>query len=492
VFLGWILFRWTRERFGSITALLTLTLFAFSPTILAHSRYVTTDLGAAFGFFIGIIAYLRYLEIPTRKNLVLAGLIFGIAQLTKFSLVLLLPVYAIMILAWVLTRPSLHWHERGRIFWQISLNTAAILTIGFLLVWAVYGILTWNYPPERQFRDAEFILTSYGFRPIVNLDLQLIKNPFTRPIGQYLLGVLMVNQRAAGGNTAYFLGGVSAAGWKTYFPVLYLLKETLALHILTLIAVWFAVWKIWKRADVKELNSLRKSNFEKSVVWIRDHFVEFISLIFIAFYWALSIQSPLNIGIRHLMPTFPFIYLLIAKQIVEWLQWHEESNPHTWLGWLKNIYQLYIKSVPKYLLVGLLILWMITSAFGVYPHFLAYYNELVGAKNGYKMAVDSNYDWGQDLKRLRDFVNEHGIEKISVDYFGGGNPRYYLGDKFEPWWSSRGPASGWFAISATFRQGAFGKPVKRFERKPEDSYEWLKPYEPVARAGYSIFIYQLP
>src|SRR3990167_8406672 len=115
VFFGWLIFIWTRGRFGPAPALMTLILFASSPTILAHSRYVTTDLGAAFGFFIGIIAYLRYLEIPTRKNLILAGLIFGIAQLIKFSLVLIIPVYAVMIIAWVLTRPSLHWHERGRI-----------------------------------------------------------------------------------------------------------------------------------------------------------------------------------------------------------------------------------------------------------------------------------------------------------------------------------------------------------------------------------------
>ena len=91
-----------------------------------------------------------------------------------------------------------------------------------------------------------------------------------------------------------------------------------------------------------------------------------------------------------------------------------------------------------------------------------------------------------------------------MDYFGGGNLKYYLGSNFEPWWSARGyppapmvpsgPAGGprWFAISATFQQGAFGKPVPGFDRKSEDSYEWLKSYEPVARAGKSIFIYKLP
>lgn len=490
--LGWLLFDWTQKMFGNSVGVLTLILFAFSPTVLAHSRYVTTDLGAAFGFFIGIISFLQFLEVPNRKNFFLAGISFGTAQLLKFSLVLLIPLYALMVIVWVLTRPRFHWHDRMKVFWKLTVNTVATMLLGFLLVWVVYAVFTWNYPQERQFRDAEFILSSYGFRPIVDFDLALIKNRFTRPFGQYLLGVLMVNQRAAGGNTAFFLGEVSAAGSPLYFPLLYLLKETLALHILTVIALWFAAWKIFRR-NKPSFNG-EKRGLERIRNWIENHFLEFTALLFIGFYWSISIKSSLNIGVRHVLPTFPFIYFLVSKQIVEWLRWHNAADPKTWFGWLKNIHQLYIKSLPKYFFVGLLILWMVATTVGVYPYFLTYYNELIigGTDNGWKIAVDSNYDWGQDLKRLRDFMKEREIEKIALDYFGGGNPRYYLGAKFEPWWSARGPASGWFAISATFRQGAFGEPAPGFLRKPEDSYGWLKNYEPVARAGKSIFIYQLP
>jgi len=112
--------------------------------------------------------------------------------------------------------------------------------------------------------------------------------------------------------------------------------------------------------------------------------------------------------------------------------------------------------------------------------------------DGYKIAVDSNYDWGQDLKRLKDFVEDNDIEKIKIDYFGGGNPAYYFGEKYESWWSSKGaPEPGnWFAISATFLQSSKGKPAKGFVIKPEDSYPWLNNKQPVARAGTSIFIYK--
>ena len=218
-------------------------------------------------------------------------------------------------------------------------------------------------------------------------------------------------------------------------------------------------------------------------------------MIFIAVYWTSSITSPLNIGVRHVLPTFPFIYLLVSKKIVAWLRSWPRDEIRNWWEWLKRAYQMYIASIPRYLFVSGLVIWQAASVFAVFPHFLSYYNALGGGvENGYRVAVDSNYDWGQDLKRLRDFVASNGISAIRVDYFGGGSPRYELGEKFIPWNSSSGypPAGGWLAISATFQMSSYGTPVRGFIRRPEDSYEWLKPFRPVARAGKSIFIYQLP
>ena len=140
-----------------------------------------------------------------------------------------------------------------------------------------------------------------------------------------------------------------------------------------------------------------------------------------------------------------------------------------------------------------LVLWMILGATITFPYYLSYYNELAGGtRYGYRIAVDSNYDWGQDLKRLDDFVGKSGIGKIAIDYFGGGNPQYYFGDKFEPWWSAKGepPIGTWFAVSATFLEGGLGTPTKNFLIKPEDSFSWLKNKQPLMRAGTSIFIYK--
>lgn len=484
---GWLLFLWTRIRFGRKAALLTLVLFAFSPTFLTHSRYVTTDLGAAFGFFIGIAGFLYFLERQTWKRAFTAGLLFGAAQLFKFSLVLLVPLYIFFIAAWVATLPRLHIHERLRLFFKSAAKTGFIFLVGLAVIWAIYLPHVKNYPQDKQIRDAEFILSSHPNPSAASFNLALMKNPITRPLGQYMLGALMVNQRASGGNTVYFLGDVAATGSPYYFPLLFMVKEPLALHVLIFIAAWFAIRRTWQSQRRPDKNLAAKMS-----EWIHAHFAEFASLAFIIFYWGLSIASPLNIGIRHVLPTFPFIYILVAKYVSAWLESHVTADPQNWFDWLRNIYALYIKSIPKYIVVAVLLLWFALSSAAAFPNFMTYYNELAGGSpEGYKIAVDSNYDWGQDLKRLLEYVEKNNIDSIGVDYFGGGHVEYYFGSRAFRWNSSKGPLHGWFAISATLLQGATANPVKGFQRTPEESYEWLRPYVPVARVG-SIFVYKLP
>lgn len=503
---GWLFWLWTKKNYGHKAALLALAFYAFSPTFIAHSRYVTTDLAAAFAFFIGIVSFLNFLKEPSAKNTMIAGIIFGVAQLLKFSLFLLIPLYAVLLVIWTLVQMHLSIRDKAVFFLRILGKTVVIGLIGLILIWGVYAYHVWNYPPERQLSDSEFILGSFGVRSLVDLNLWMIQQPLLRPLAQYMLGILMVIQRVAGGNTAYFLGEVSSSGSFLYFPVLYFLKEPLVFHILSFTALGFAL---------KRFARAKRKTFSKILWWARDHFLETASLVFVTLYWGWSMRSPLNIGVRHLLPTFPFIYVLVAKEITSWLENKVMPDPRRWGGVFKNLNYLYVRAIPKYIFVGLLMIWLTAGSIIVFPHYLSYYNELApltarairaedanrdlprtrqagGMDKGYLIAVDSNYDWGQDLRRLKTFVEENNIEKISLDYFGGGNPRYYLGGRFEPWWSARGAASGWFALSISLQMGAFGNPVEGFIRKQEDSYEWLKPHQPVARAGKSIFIYKLP
>jgi hypothetical protein len=487
ILFGWLFFKWASSLYGDKVGLLALFLFAFSPTFLAHSKYVTTDLGAAFGFFIGIAAFLNFLSKNDSKSLIIAGLAFGVAQLLKFSLVILGPLYLLLGILWVLLQnyENFKWTKVVKEKFLMVGKVALIGLIGLLLIWSFYLFHTWNYPAEKQLTDTQHLLSTFGFRMPAEIVIRIADTPVLRALGHYWLGILMVIQRAGGGNTTAFLGEISSIGWPSYFPLLYLLKEHLALHILTFIALFFGIRKILKSRN----NTL--GNFAS---WLKENFALTASFIFIGIYWLQAISSPLNLGIRHVMPTFPFIYLLVSREIIRWISSYPVEVPRTFGQWLKNLYCLYIRPLKRGLLAAILLLWLFVSALIAFPHYLPYYNGLAGGTpEGHKIAVDSNYDWGQDLKRLRNWVNKNiPTEKIAIDYFGGGNPAYYLEGQYIPWWSSKGkpPNETWLAVSATFLENARAKPVKGFVKKAEDSYPWLANKKPFTRAGSSIFIFK--
>jgi hypothetical protein len=148
-----------------------------------------------------------------------------------------------------------------------------------------------------------------------------------------------------------------------------------------------------------------------------------------------------------------------------------------------------------------LLCWQISSAFFCAPYYLSRFNNLSGGtRGGYLRSVDSDFDWGQDLKRLscwtRDNAAALGTGHIALDYFGGSDAGYYLGGRAVPWRSAMGDprARGisWLAVSAENLSLAIGVKSAGSLRDDRDSYTWLKaPLRPDHKAGTSIFIYDL-
>lgn len=470
ILLGFFIYRWTKELYGKLAALMAVFLFSFSPTFIAHGRYVTTDVGAAFAFFFASYFFIKFLKNPSGKNLFWAGISFGVAQLIKFSLILLIPYFGILVLIWI----YIQWRETKQ-FWKTFftyiLKFAAVMIIGFLLVYPVYMFHVANYPAEKQISDTTFIASQFPIKPVGNLIIWMSKQPILKPYAQYALGLFMVFQRATGGNTTYFLGDVTNKGWKSYFPIVYAIKEPLTLHILTIFALLFLAAGAKKEIWQKAFKSL--SNF------VKNNFTEIAMLIFLAIYWGASITSNLNIGVRHILPTIPFVYILVSGQIKRLFNHIHNKKVFVICG----------------LVFGALLAWYAFSSLSIFPYYLTYFNELVGkAKNGYAYVTDSNLDWGQDLKRLAKWVEENNIQKIKVDYFGGAIASYYLGNKAEEWHAEYNPekAKGsWLAVSATFLQQNRAIPTKGFEKRT-DQYLWLNQYTPVTVIGNSIFVYYIP
>lgn len=462
-----IVFLWSSQLDGPTGGLIALFLFAFSPTVMAHSRFVTTDVPALFGVLLASYFFIKFLKHPNHKYLFLAGLAFGVAQLTKFSLFLLVPYFGLLALVYGWMHHAYGHKLKHAIHYGFL--SVAVMIIGFVtIVWPVYALHTMNYPPARQKSDTIYLLGSYGNRKIADRIIWLSDKPVLRPLAQYGLGLLMVNQRSIGGNTTYFLGQVSNQAWKKYFPIVYFIKEPLAFWFLVAFVVGFILAKIKKLGASIDY-------------WVKENFDKFAMLLWLVIYWIVSIRANLNIGVRHLIPVYGFTYILLSGQIVKI---HEKIKTKG-----KKITLTF-----NVLFLGLLG-WYLAENLMIYPYYLTYFNQVVGGPSeGHNYVVDSNLDWGQDAKRLADWLKANNIQdKVYLDYFGWSDQSYYYPDKYI--WLHAGqfrslkdflkenPNGGWIAVSASFYMGS--------RENPETSYEWLDSIKPVAIIGNSIFVWHL-
>lgn len=452
--LALFLFKWARKLGGNYAGLAALVIFSFSPNFIAHGRLVTTDVGAALGALMAAYFWLKFLKDPKKINVLWAGVFLGIALLIKFSMILLIPFLGIITIVYAL----IHDNKINNLKKYI-LKAGLAGIIAFLLIWPIYQFHIWNYPADHQARDTAADLTSGKISAPANLVIWMSNKPILRPWAQFFRGVLMAGNRTTAGNTVYFMGEISASGWRYYFPVIYLLKELLAFHILTLITLAAALF----------LSLKRKLSFS-----IKEHFTLFSFLVFLSIYWLTAVMGNLNIGVRHILPTLPFIYLSVILVLKEVLF---KAAP------------IFKKALIS--LVFLLLAAMTFSSLSSFPYYVSYYNLLAGGtENGYKYAVDSNYDWGQDFYKLINFIEKNNIQKIYLDYFGGESPKYWLGEKYiqlNPKEFKETPR-GWIAVSLNQMMGGVAKPKPGFDQQT-GYYLWLEDYTLKAKAGDSIFIY---
>ncbi len=468
IFSSIIIFVWTRKLYGDKASLIALFLFSFSPTVIAHSRLVTTDSAALFGILISFFYLIRFIRHQTKLNLFLAALAFGVAQLTKFSLVLIIPLFLLLPIIWGLA------NKNFKIGLKTFVSSCLIIALGYIIVvWPIYALHTRNYNPQTQRNDATDVLKDYGYnqqrqptiqRKVADLVIWSSDKPMIRPLAEYALGVLMVVQRNAGGNQTFFFGKVTYTGTASYFPIVYFIKEPLAFWALALIAL-VGLFALFKKYVFKNIGH-----------WIKNHFAEVSMLLWLVLYWYTSVTAHLNIGVRHLLPTYGFVYILVSGQVARIFE-HIKYRKYLYFGYC--------------LLVGLLLGWYLLETVRVYPYYLTYFNQTVGGPSGgYRYVVDSNVDWGQDLKRVANWVNDNNISKIYLDYFGWSDPYYYLKDKYiymnndlfnsKEGFLDKNPQGGYIAVSATF-----------YAENLETGYKWLSTIPRLAAIGNSIFVWHI-
>lgn len=498
--LGAMIYRWTKELAGTVAGLFALLLYVADPNIIAHGHYVTTDLGIAAAIFATFPAFLRFLKDTRFRTTAVFGLLLGVAQLTKFSAVLLLPYFGGFILLYSLTRRKPDTVRMSKIAFLLGgllrslIRYAGAIVICFAAVWILYFLNTSGADGSRIASDASVIFAQdnpaslFARETVISLSGSVIG----KPIAQYLLGVFMVFGRVAGGHTHYFLGAVTDLASPWYFPTVFLLKETIPLLFLLLASSVYTAFRIGK-AFLGTRSGTAYGIITRS---IHSHTAQYAMFGFIILYTGISIAGNLNIGFRHLFPMLPLIVVLIAKTVTDIVRRQGFQGEHAGRA---------VLGVLSFLIAAIPIL--------AYPSYLSYFNRAAGGPNaGYRFVTDSNYDWGQDMKRLRNFVTEFDscktnptmttcvkyadilsyppIETIRTAYFGGADPASYLGDRYTEWYADWGRRSGWHAISVN----AWQESLYRDNPEGKETYRWIVDggYPLAWRAGDSIFVYYIP
>jgi hypothetical protein len=432
-----LVWRWAGRLWGNNAGLVALALFVFDPTIVAHSQLVTHDVPVSVFYFAAAYGLWRYLETCRTRHLILTGITFGLAQASKFSALLLAPLFVVMVAVW----PFLHGTpmlgrcaaqndplrsgQVGKARWwkERALGLLAIFALGGLTVWALYR---------------------FEIRPIAGVPLPV-------PAAGYFEDMLWEVRYFAHDRYFFLCGQYSASGWWYYFPLAFAIKTPLPAMLL--IGAAFA--GLGRPESKSRLTAL---------------------LLPALAYLGSTLISPLYIGYRYFIPALPFLYVLAGRLAV--------LMQHRW----------------RWALAGVLI-WSGVIAARIHPDGIAYFNELIGGPdNGWRCLVDSNIDWGQSLPALRDLIQREQLGRIKLSYFGSAHPSFY-GIDYEPLPTAdltpeRGhpalttfyphdPAPGVYAISATNLQGIAMQPEQW------DTFAYFRARRPFARAGYSILLYRV-
>jgi hypothetical protein len=450
VALGALVFLWSRRLFGTPGAFVSLILFVFSPTFLAHGGYATSDVCIALFMLASIGAWWRHLRRPGAGPFLLSAGVFGLACVAKFSAVFLLPMMALCAAAHLASQP-------GQLA-RVVRSAAGHAAVAFAVIWAFYGFRYSAFNPALPAAD-QFIVSwpvMYANTGGVGRMIHFLAGVRALPEA-FLYGAAYVFYTSQS-RGAFLNGDYSFVGWRTYFIWAFALKTTLPFIAASAAGAWVAIrTRIRPGATI----GARFSGLLPLTPL----------LALFSVYWIVSIESHLNIGHRHLAPVYPVLFIL-AGALGAWL-----ARP---LGW-------------KALLVAALVAWHVGESARVAPHYLAYFNEIAGGPSGgSRHLVDSSLDWGQDLPGLESWLeaNRKPGEDAYLAYAGTGEPRYYKmpvkrlayinGFHEDEPYLPLGP--GVYCVGATMLQQVYSSVRGPWTIELEKEYQFLRTFEPMFSA----------
>jgi len=408
-----VVFAWGRQLFDDGVAIVALVLFTTTPAVLAHASVATTDMAVTAGLASALYVWTGAPTSSTVTRALLLGVALGLAILTKLTSLMFFPACAA---ATVICRRFVvrHGAADGGPTWALRALTIAAVTAG-VAVWAGYRF-SFGPPMTRL----------AGGAPV--------------PAPELVNGLQQIVQHNSSGHDSYLLGEFRRTGWWYFFPVALAVKTPIALLCLCVAGATATVRRAAGGADWRVL----------------------VPLVCAATILIVVMPANINIGLRHILPIYPFLALLGAVGAAA--LWRAARTP--WAG--------------RTAAAGL-IAWQFATSAAAHPDYLAYFNVAAGP-HPERVLLDSDLDWGQDLLRLADTVRARRIPALRIAYFGTADVTKHgmpnvtrLGPNDRP--------TGWIAAS----QRALSHPAPRYV-----VYHWLNAYTPVARAGKSIVLFYIP
>jgi len=439
--LGIVLFLYGSRLGNSWGGLLCLCAYATMPVMLAFGPLVLTDMAIALFVVLTLWTFASMWRSPSRGTVLLFGLAFGGALLSKFSAGLLFICFPTFILSlrWrpAPQQPSDKAELRAwrRLRWR-SLFKGVL--VAALAVYAVYFILSWNEPADS--------LGFLGHNMAAPLLRRLLMPPwiYLRGLGLFAL---------SGKPPAYILGHSYPHGVWFFFPVLFLLKSPSAFLLLLLLAL--AVGLVAKFRPVRLAVIPQGMELHWRAVWV-----------FLVVFTGACILSRYQFSIRHFTISLALLILLLAPLPRALNQLRSSGWPAARAGlWL----------------TAALALASVATAVRTYPYYLPFLNSLSGGRPGYLLVADSNLDWSQGLLDVENFVRQRGQSHVLIDAFGFYDPAVYVPEAKV--WNCQVvvPEDGgqWAFVSANLIQESH-------------NCLWLLQYPHEALAGGSMYAFQLP
>jgi hypothetical protein len=439
--LGLCTYLYASQLGGAWGGLLCLVAFVTTPAFLVFGPLVVTDIAVTFFSLLALWSFASLWRAPSRRNAIIFGLLLGAAFLSKFSSGLLLfgfLAFRLSLRFWPLPgmpvgRPELRaWRKlRGRYMW-------AGIGVAALTVYAVYLVLSWNQPSSS--------LDFLGHGTMALVLRRLMMPPFL-----YLRGLVFFAVSST--RMSFILGHSYRHGVWFFFPVLFVLKSTLAFLIMLVAAIPVS---LLARGKAKG----------SSIVPTEIHFHWRAMWIFLLVFVAACMLSPMTISIRHFSVPIVLLILLLAPL------------PRALALLSENGWSAARAVMGAYAVLALVSLVTVVRA---YPYYFPFVNSLSFGRPAYALVSDSNLDWNHALPEINQVVQQRGLSHVLLDQYGYIDTAIYVPQS--QFWNCQQPAASdggqWAFVSADMIEDAH-------------NCLWLLHYPHEALAGGSVYLFHLP